>query len=265
MGNKSPAFQWYPKDILASARVQMMTLAEEGAYRRLLDFCWLNGSIPNDAGKVARLIGKGCTVDVAKVCMEMFIQNEQGELIHERLEVERIKQKEHSEKRKQAADARWRNQGTSADASGKQDSLPNDASALQVQSKSDALHIASSKKDTNVSKKATRLPADFKLTEKLQSWTVANTPNINTQREFQKFTDYYTAASGNKALGKDWNAKWRTWATNAQTWWEERNPAPKKDPRAITDISTTGLDEEAFMTELRMRQIHPELYAEAVQ
>ena len=30
---KSPAFQWYPRDILASARVAEMSLAEEGADR----------------------------------------------------------------------------------------------------------------------------------------------------------------------------------------------------------------------------------------
>ncbi len=59
--NKSPAFQWYPKDILSSARVQEMSLAEEGAYRRALDFCWLNGSLPADTEKLARVIGKGAS------------------------------------------------------------------------------------------------------------------------------------------------------------------------------------------------------------
>lgn len=94
MSNKSPAYQWYPKDILASARVAEMSLAEEGAYRRLLDFCWLNGSIPADERRVARIVGKGATVEIARICMEMFIPHPEDEtrLIHDRLEIERAKQ-----------------------------------------------------------------------------------------------------------------------------------------------------------------------------
>lgn len=37
MSNKSPAFQWYPKDILASARVQEMSLAEEESAEEILN------------------------------------------------------------------------------------------------------------------------------------------------------------------------------------------------------------------------------------
>ena len=34
---KSPAFQWYPRDILTSIRVLEMSLEQECCYRRLLD------------------------------------------------------------------------------------------------------------------------------------------------------------------------------------------------------------------------------------
>lgn len=120
--SKSPAFQWYPKDILASARVQELSLAEEGAYRRLIDFCWLNGSIPADPERCARLIGKGASICIASAVQTLFTPhpNDPTKLIHDRLEIEREKQREHSEKRKTAAEARWSKMGKPADARGKQ-------------------------------------------------------------------------------------------------------------------------------------------------
>jgi uncharacterized protein YdaU (DUF1376 family) len=52
---KSPAYQWYPSDYLGCEHVQQMTLEAEGAYRRLLDHQWLNGTIPNDIRALARI------------------------------------------------------------------------------------------------------------------------------------------------------------------------------------------------------------------
>ena len=64
---KSPAFQFYPSDYMASQRVKMMSLEEEGAYCNLLWSCWQHGSIPEDPELAARLIGKGCSTTVARV------------------------------------------------------------------------------------------------------------------------------------------------------------------------------------------------------
>ena len=52
---KPPAYQWYPGDALADEEVSTMTLEEEGAYRRLLDHHWREGSIPADQEKLRRL------------------------------------------------------------------------------------------------------------------------------------------------------------------------------------------------------------------
>lgn len=127
--NKSPAFQWYPRDILSSARVQELTLEEEGAYRRLLDFCWLNGSIPSDPERCARLIGKGATAAIANEVQKLFIAHpdDPAKLIHDRLELERERQEENRNKKKAAADARW---------SGKEPK--NTTKSVQAQSKSNA-------------------------------------------------------------------------------------------------------------------------------
>lgn len=95
---KSPAYQWYPKDIISSQRVALLTLTEEGAYRRALDFCWLHGSVPADPKKLSALIGKGCTPNHAKKIKEFFtlMDGFPDKMIHDRLEKERTKQKRFS-------------------------------------------------------------------------------------------------------------------------------------------------------------------------
>lgn len=52
---KAPAYQWYPGDALADEAMTMMTLEEEGAFRRLLDHHYREHSIPADAEELRRL------------------------------------------------------------------------------------------------------------------------------------------------------------------------------------------------------------------
>lgn len=110
--NASPAFQFYPRDWIASTRVQMLSLEEEGAYIRLLSHCWLHGSIPSDEELIKRLLGKGGFNLVITNVLSMFEAGSiPGQLVHQRLEAERRKQADWSEKsaaggRKSAA-KRW--------------------------------------------------------------------------------------------------------------------------------------------------------------
>lgn len=101
---KPPAFQFFPADWLSSQRVQMMTLEEEGAYIRLLCYCWSHGSIPDDPAKIARLLGKSVSTDVVTNVQRMFTVrcNDDSALTHERLELERERQKQ---RKLQTADA----------------------------------------------------------------------------------------------------------------------------------------------------------------
>ena len=99
---KSPAFQFYPADWLGSQRVSLMTLEEEGAYIRLLSYCWQHGSIPADPAAAARLIGKGATTTLASNVLTMFQPPLEGclpvgsqlgaVLVHDRLQTEKDKQ-----------------------------------------------------------------------------------------------------------------------------------------------------------------------------
>ena len=55
--NKSPAFQFYPKDFLSSPKVALMTSTERGVYITLLSRCWLDNGLPTDLHVLARFVG----------------------------------------------------------------------------------------------------------------------------------------------------------------------------------------------------------------
>lgn len=112
--NKSPAFQFYPKDFMAGTAT--MSLQEVGAYMRLLCYAWDTGSIPNEPDERARI----CVCSKAqerelwkKVGKKFSLQDDA--LINERMEEERKKQSEYrrrqSDKGKASAAARQQPDG----------------------------------------------------------------------------------------------------------------------------------------------------------
>lgn len=72
----------------------MLSLEEEGAYIRLLAFCWQHGSIPADPEQCAKLIGKGSSTNLVRVVQQLFelSSDDASRMVHERLDEERVKQ-----------------------------------------------------------------------------------------------------------------------------------------------------------------------------
>ena len=122
MKEKSPAFQFYPKDFLADMKVVLMTNEQVGIYIKALSYCWLEGFLPNDSNAIAMLCnfdgkdmlehGKSIESVIAPVmqCFQIH-PDDPSKLIHKRLELEKKKQTENRKKRinagKQGANARW--------------------------------------------------------------------------------------------------------------------------------------------------------------
>ncbi|MBG8552334.1 DUF1376 domain-containing protein [Hymenobacter sp. BT594] len=96
---KSPAFQWYAADYLADERVTLLSLEAEGAYVRLLSYCWREGSIPANPALLSAMC-KYADVKVIKAALALFtkVGAPSGRLIHKRLEEERGKQEAFREK-----------------------------------------------------------------------------------------------------------------------------------------------------------------------
>jgi uncharacterized protein YdaU (DUF1376 family) len=102
--SKSPAFQFYPKDWLSSQKISLMTPAEEGAYIRLLCYCWNDEdcSIPDDDEMLARMsrLGEEWLKGSSRVVRGCFIAHPTKVrfLTNERLLDERDNQKKWKEK-----------------------------------------------------------------------------------------------------------------------------------------------------------------------
>lgn len=90
---KSPAFQFYPKDFLTDSHVAGMSLQERGAYITLLCLCWQEQSLPMDTKRLANMVGVPVRHftrlwPALEVCFKLV----DGRLIQPRLERERQKQ-----------------------------------------------------------------------------------------------------------------------------------------------------------------------------
>jgi uncharacterized protein YdaU (DUF1376 family) len=87
----APFLRFFPKDYLSSESVAFLSLEEEGAYLRALLHCWINNGIPSDPGRLARLIGKGCTPETAAAVLELMepIDGDAERATSPRIEVER--------------------------------------------------------------------------------------------------------------------------------------------------------------------------------
>ena len=110
MKNKSPAFQFYPKDWLADPDVMCMTMAERGVYITLLCYLWESeGEMELDQIKKLLKGHKRALLSLDNVLVKFQIRSNM--VTHKRLTKERIKQQEYSVNRREAgkkgAEKRW--------------------------------------------------------------------------------------------------------------------------------------------------------------
>lgn len=101
--SKPPAFQFYPGDWLASTKISLMTPAEEGAYIRLLCHAWSDPhcSLPDDDNILASLSRLGPEgFEGASTKIRACFKKKGNRLYHERLKIEREKQREWRKKSK---------------------------------------------------------------------------------------------------------------------------------------------------------------------
>lgn len=224
MSNKSPAYRWYPRDILGSLRVAAMTAAEECWYRRALDFAWLNHGVPCDPVKLSRIIGKKCTAKGAQIVLTMFTPSSDnpGVCVSERQEAERLKQKEWSEK---SANGGRRSRPPEQPKEGTKDEPPLEANdkqkgTLQFTSEGDSPTEESEEVPQAATapnrRRGTRLPDEFFLTAEMKAWANENRPGVDLALETKKFCNHFRSAPGQKGVKLDWGMTWQNWILNAR-------------------------------------------------
>jgi hypothetical protein len=70
-------------------------------------------------------------------------------------------------------------------------------------------------------KRATRINDSWNLNNVLIAWTKTEAPNMNIEREREKFIDYWLSKSGSAATKTDWERTWKNWVRSNV----ERNPS----------------------------------------
>ena len=93
-------FQWFPfyaTDWLSDARVRIIPLESRGAYIHLLATQWVEGAIPSDDFRLARLLGieNSEWMEISHEVRQFFVDAGPGKLKNERLDREREKQLRH--------------------------------------------------------------------------------------------------------------------------------------------------------------------------
>jgi uncharacterized protein YdaU (DUF1376 family) len=106
---KSPAFQFYPKDFLSDEKQIQMSLAAVGIYIRLLCHCWNEGSLPADPVSLARLAGAGKKEfrTAWPSIQSCFQTTPEGRLVNPRMDRDRVSQTRFRSSQSRRAEARW--------------------------------------------------------------------------------------------------------------------------------------------------------------
>jgi uncharacterized protein YdaU (DUF1376 family) len=139
---KWPAYRWYPKDFLSDENVRMMDFEQQGIFRFLLDYQWLEGSIPADQDDLIALLWQNHSSANGKI-EEHFakvwkrvgrcfvpLEGSDGRLVNLRLERERQARAEFAAERRAAgskgAAKRWSSQSI-AHGKGEAEPKPSDS------------------------------------------------------------------------------------------------------------------------------------------
>jgi uncharacterized protein YdaU (DUF1376 family) len=181
-----------------------LSLMEDLAYRRLLDFYFLHEQ-PIKHRDIARQIGmREHEEDVMTVLNEFFISTADG-FVSPRADKEIKQYKEFAEAGKRGAAKRW---GTPPN--GEAISPPNATPIATIN------HKPITNNQLKENKRGSRLPQNWVLTKSLGEWAQSERPDLNIRQVAEQFKDYWIAQAGQKGVKLDWSATWRNWVRNSK-------------------------------------------------
>ena len=214
---------------------------EDLAYRRLLDWYYLHESpIPTDIEETARQIRMRSHSDcIASVLREYFELTKKG-WVHHRADREISKVGEKSDKASASAKARW--------------NKAKDANALRPQSEGNATHNTLPITHNTIVKqnRGSRLQADFLFPKEWADFCHEERPDLNIQKTFDGFKDYWIAKAGQQGVKLDWFATWRNWVRN-----QKQGLVNKADQVHVTVPSRFERDPALIAVEQKLKEAVP--------
>jgi uncharacterized protein YdaU (DUF1376 family) len=221
-------FPLYPDDF--EADTAHLSLAEDGAFNRLLRLCWRTPgcSVPADRAWVYRRLRAHTEADQAiiETILTEFFREEDGRLSNARLTKEWLAANEAHTRRKSAGA-----KGGKAKALKTNDIAPSNATPMLKQPEPEPEPLSTT--DKSVVSAQAQNPPESKSTGKVRGaargkridpnwqptpkdYAFASSHKLTREeinREADRFRNYWLAASGRNAAKLDWEATWRNWLT----------------------------------------------------
>jgi len=183
-----------------------LSLLEDLAYRRLLDFYFLHEQ-PIKHRDIARQIGmREHEEDVMTVLNEFFISTADG-FVSPRADKEIKQYKEFSEAGKRGAAKRWSTPPHEGAIS-----PPNATPIATINHKP----ITTNHKPKRENKRGSRLAQDWFLSKSMGDWATQERPDLDVRQVAEQFKDFWVAQAGQKGVKLDWDATWRNWVRNTK-------------------------------------------------
>jgi uncharacterized protein YdaU (DUF1376 family) len=258
-----PYFPMFPTDF--EAKTSHLTLAEDGAYNRLLRLAWMTPScsIPADRAWVYRRLRAHTEVDqaVVEAVIEEFFETENGRLSNARLTREWLSANEAHARRKLAGE-----KGGKAKALKTKEADNSNATAMLKQPEPEPEPIDTNtnvfvertsaqppnpeqpkhKPSSRGSARGIRIPSNWAPTP--IDYAAASNEGLTSEeinREADRFRDYWISATGRTATKLDWSATWRNWIRRAADDKRKRSGARPSQQRGGAEQTLSAFDRVA--------------------
>ena len=194
-----------------------LTTEQHGAYLLLLMDYWRSGRLPNNDQVLAQI----CKLNPdawsnAKAMLMPFFSIEDGCWIHKRVEQEmaeaKINQTKKHERAVKAAEARWKNATSNANAMQKLCPSPSPSPSPVL----NTIEVAKAPKAQRLN--LNTIPEDW------YNFCRSERQDLNPKDIWVQFKDYWSSVPGSKGTKLDWFATWRNWVRN-----QKKAAAPTKD------------------------------------
>ena len=181
-----------------------LSLEEDLAYRRLLDMYYdTELPIPNNIPLVSRKLR--INADVVKTVLDEFFDLTEDGFKNFRAENEIAEYRKFIEKQKA--------NGSKGGRPKKSHRKPT-ANPTQTQNNPNQEPITTNQEPIVKATKGSRLSTNFDLPDTWTEFCQTERPDLNPQKVFDSFKDYWVAKAGNQGVKLDWQATWRNWVRN---------------------------------------------------
>jgi uncharacterized protein YdaU (DUF1376 family) len=223
-------FPLFPDDY--EADTAHLSMAEDGAYNRLLRLCWRTAgcSVPADLTWIYRRMRAVSEADrdVVQTVLAEFFKLENGRYSNARLTKEWLAANAAHERRKNAGAKGGKAKGLKTN-----DIEASNAVALGKQPEPEPYVREEPNASSLPRKRAKRLPEDWALPDDLRDWAVSEGGLTSEAVAFEaaKFRDYWCGKAGKDAAKLDWSATWRNWCRTAAG-----RQRPNQPPATVTQF-----------------------------